>query len=149
MVKYIKVGWPELQRFQQLDEYDQCYEYIGSSESNDWYIFVPEDLYNEVMYKLQFPKKYENTNLGTIVCYETRAIVNGNETFWYDLSDLKRGNKVLVYNHDIPSGYNEPEWIITTCKACSEGLPIILEDNVVIPGINCEIIGHYNPEIPF
>ena len=124
MTKYVKVDWPDSQYF-----YDKggCYNVCNDPPL----VFVPEDLYDEVMYKLQFPKKYENTNLGTIVCYETRAIVNGNETFWYDLSCLKKGDEVLVYNHDIPSEYGRPEWIITTCKACDKGLPILLDDQYV------------------
>ena len=139
MIKYIKVDWPESQEFM---EYKEETFVCADSEGT---LFVPENLYNEVMYKLQFPKKYENTNLGTIVCYETRAVVNENETFWYDLSDLKKVNKILIYNHSIPSEYNKPEWFITTCKACSQGFPILLEDAIVIPGLNCEIIGYYDP----
>lgn len=139
MIKYIKVDWPESQEFM---EYKEETFVCADSENT---LFVPENLYNEVMYKLQFPKKYENTNLGTIVCYETRAVVNENETFWYDLSDLKKGNKILIYNYSIPSEYNKPEWFITTCKACSQGFPILLEDAIAIPGLNCEIIGYYDP----
>ena len=139
MIKYIKVDWPESQEFM---EYKEETFVCADSEGT---LFVPENLYNEVMYKLQFPKKYENTNLGTIVCYETRAVVNENETFWYDLSDLKKGNKILIYNHSIPSEYNKPEWFITTCIACSQGFPILLEDAIAIPGLNCEIIGYYDP----
>ena len=139
MIKYIKVDWPESQEFMEYKE-----ETFVCADSEN-ILFVPENLYNEVMYKLQFPKKYENTNLGTIVCYETRAVVNENETFWYDLSDLKKGNKILIYNHSIPSEYNKPEWFITTCKACSQGFPILLEDTIAIPGLNCEIIGYYDP----
>ena len=139
MIKYIKVDWPESQEFMDYKEET----FVCADRENT--LFVPENLYNEVMYKLQFPKKYENTSLGTIVCYETRAVVNENETFWYDLSDLKKGNKILIYNHSIPSEYNKPEWFITTCKACSQGFPILLEDDIAIPGLNCEIIGYYDP----
>ena len=148
ITKYIKVDWPESQKFA---NYEECFLAISNNpvcSSGNTYM-VPEDLYDKVINKLQFPKKYENTNLGTIVCYENYALVNGNEYFWYDLSNLEKENKVLVYNYNIPSGYNKPKWIITTCKACSKGLPIILEDAVCIPDINCEIVGHYNPEIPF
>lgn len=145
MIKYIKVEWPDIQKFQELPNYyEKCYEHESGMIT-----FVPENLYNKVINKPQFPNKYENTNLGTIVCYETRAVVNGCETFWYDLSDLKEGNKVLIYNYDIASGYNRPKWIITTCKVCDEKFPIILEDAACAPGINCEIVGHYNPEILF
>lgn len=91
------------------------------------------------MYKLQFPKKYENTNLGTVVCYETRAVVNGEDIYWYDIDGLiKRGSKVLIYNHEV-EGY--PEWITAECKSCSTGFPILLDDNALFPGINCEIVG--------
>lgn len=145
MTKYIKEEWPEYQEFMEHpDFYEKCF---FCSEDSSY--FIPEDLYDEVTYKLQFPKKYDNTNLGTIVCYEDRAVINGNETFYYDLSDLQKGNKVLVYNYNIPDGYDRPKWIITECKACAEGLPILLTDPILNPGIDCDIIGHYNPNLPF
>lgn len=135
MTKYIKVDWPESQKF---DGYEECFVV---TTNNPWdrattgSLMVPEDLYNEVMYKLQFPKKYENTNLGTVVCYETRAVVNGEQTFWYDESNLKRGSTVLVYNHDLD------KWIITTCTSCSLNMPILVADKKCIIGINTELIG--------
>lgn len=124
--------------------YKECY--VGIPNENDptegW--FVPEDLYEEVMYKLQFPKRYENTNLGTIVCYETRAIVNGEDIYWYDENMIKKGSKVLIYNHDID---NRPQWIVSKCIACTEGFPVVFEDAMLLPGINCEIIGVSNDSI--
>ena len=143
MVKYIKVDWPEYQKFEEHERAGECYSCTVYGDPDIYAMMVPEDLYEEVMYKLQFPKKYEDTNLGTIVCYETRAVVNGDETFWYDESNIKRGNKVLTYNH------NTKEWHISTCVASSFNMPILLEDKSLIVGINCEIIGHYDPEIPF
>lgn len=132
MTKYVKVDWPESQKFMEYeDETYVCAESAGT-------LFVPEELYNDVTYKLQFPKKYENTNLGTIVCYETRAIVNGEDIYWYDLKLLKRGSKILAYKHD------SKEWIITTCIANGMNLPILLEDKNWIPGLNCDIIGVKN-----
>lgn len=137
MTKYIKESWPEYQEFMRRpDFYEKCF---FCSEDNSY--FIPEDLYDEVMNRLEFPKKYENTELGTIVCYETRAVVNGEDTYWYDESLIKRGSKVLIYNHDIE---NYPKWIVSKCVTCSEGFPILFEDNKLLPGINCEIIGVRN-----
>ena len=134
MVKYICVEWPEYQIFMEHPRFrEECYYCPDSSV-----YFIPEDLYEEVTYKLQFPKKYENTELGTVVCYETRAVVNGEDTYWYDEDLIKKGSKVLIYNHEIE---NYPKWIISKCKACSTGFPILFEDRNLLPGINCEIIG--------
>lgn len=131
MTKYICVEWPEYQIFMEHPRFeDECYYCPDSSV-----YFIPEDLYNEVMNKLEFPKKYENTNLGTIICYETRAVVNGEQTFWYDESNLKKGSTVLVYNHD------SDEWIITTCTGCSPNMPILVADKNCIIAINSELIG--------
>lgn len=131
MTKYIKVDWPESQNFiGKTGCYDAC--------DDPPLVFVPEDLYDEVMNKLEFPKKYEDTNLGTIVCYETRAVVNGEDTYWYDENLIKKGSEVLIYNHEIE---NYPKWIISKCVACSTGFPILFEDRNLLPGINCEIIG--------
>lgn len=128
MTKYIKVDWPESQNFVGKDG---CYSVCTDPPL----IFVPEELYNEVTRKLQFAKKYENTNLGTVVCYETRAIINGKDIYWYDESLIKRGSQVLVYD------FNSDDWMITTCLSCAEGFPFILENKSLLPGINCEIIG--------
>lgn len=137
MVKYICVEWPEYQFFMDHQRFrDECYY---CPDANVY--FVPEDLYDEVMNKLEFPKKYEDTNLGTIVCYETRAIVNGDDIYWYDEDLIKRGSEVLIYNHNIE---NYPKWIISKCVACSEGFPILFEDSNLLPDINCEIIGVRN-----
>lgn len=137
MTKYISVEWPEYQHFMEHPMFEEeCY---FCSDANVY--FVPEDLYDEVMNKLEFPKKYENTELGTIVCYETRAVVNGEDTYWYDESLIKKGSKVLIYNHDL-EGY--PKWSILKCITWAEGLPILFEDIRLLPGINCEIIGVRN-----
>lgn len=43
-MKYIKVEWPEMQKFQELDDYDDlCYEHESGMAT-----FVPEDLYERV-----------------------------------------------------------------------------------------------------
>ena len=43
-MKYIKVDWPDMQKFQELDDYDElCYEHESGLVT-----FVPEDLYNQV-----------------------------------------------------------------------------------------------------
>lgn len=142
MTKYVKVDWPKSQTFVEHSRWNECLLVIVVDDSipdmDIPSVMVPEDLYDEVMYKLQFPKKYENTNLGTVVCYETRAIVNGEDIYWYDENMIKKGSQVLIYNHDID---NRPQWIISKCVACSEGFPIIFEDSILCPGINCEIIG--------
>lgn len=68
MTKYICVEWPEYQFFIEHPRFEEdCYY---CSDENVY--FIPEDLYNEIDDKLEFPKKYGDTNLGTIVCYETR-----------------------------------------------------------------------------
>lgn len=45
--RYIKVEWPDTQKFQELPEYeDSCYEcYYGDEPT----VFVPEDLYFKVI----------------------------------------------------------------------------------------------------
>lgn len=65
----------------------------------------------------------------------TWAVVNGEQTFWYDESNLKKGSTVLVYNHD------SDEWIITTCTGCSPNMPILVADKNCIIAINSELIG--------
>lgn len=138
--RYVMVTWPEIQDFMDHPRYKECYMCESLDENNSAIstYMVPEDLYEEVTYKLQFPKKYENTELGTIVCYETRAVVNGEDTYWYDENLIKKGSEVLIYNHEIE---NYPKWIISKCIACSTGFPILFEDRNLLPGINCEIIG--------
>lgn len=135
-MKYIKTDWPESQEFMDKEGVYKCIEDTGS-------LFVPEDLYDEITYKLQFPKKYENTNLGTIVCYENYAVVNGTEYYYYDEDLIKRGNIALIYKHD------DEEWCTSTIKACSTNMPILLEDNSLFIGLNCELIGVRDPNIPF
>lgn len=59
----------------------------------------------------------------------------GNDTYWYDPDLIKKESKVLVYNHDTK------DFCISTIKLCSQGFPIVLEDDKLIVDINCEIIG--------
>lgn len=143
MTKYVRVDWPESQVYIDHPRFKkECMLVIVMDDAipdmDVPSIMVPEDLYEEVTYKLQFPKKYENTELGTIVCYETRAVVNGEDTYWYDEDLIKKGSEVLIYNHEIE---NYPKWIVSKCIACSTGFPILFEDRNLLPGINCEIIG--------
>lgn len=135
--RYVMVTWPEIQDFMDHPRYKECYMCESLDENNSAIstYMVPESLYEEVMYKLQFPKKYENTSIGTVICYETHAIVNGNDTYWYDPDLIKKESKVLVYNHDTK------DFCISTIKLCSQGFPIVLEDDKLIVDINCEIIG--------
>lgn len=139
MVKYICVEWPEYQIFMEHPRFGEDCHYCPDSSV----YFIPEDLYEEVTYKLQFPKKYENTNLGTIVCYENYAVVEGTTNYYYDESDIKKGNIALVYCYD------NKNWYISKIVACSDGFPIMLENSNLLIGINCELIGHRDPEIPF
>lgn len=47
MIKYIKVEWPEMQKFQELPNYwDECYEHESGLVT-----FVPEELYYKVLNK--------------------------------------------------------------------------------------------------
>lgn len=137
-MKYVKVEWPESQQFMDNEE---CYMAIPidpiSCKPYGHTCMVPEELYN----KLQFPKKYEDTNLGTIICYENYAVVNGTTNYWYDLTDVKKGNIALIYD-----GTN---WHTSKIVACSKSFPILLEDSEFLIGINCEFIGHNDPEMPF
>lgn len=135
-MKYIKVDWPESQNFIGKSG---CYDICNDPPL----VFVPENLYDEVMYKLQFPKKYENTNLGTIVCYENYAVVNGSDYYYYDEDNLKRGNIALIYKHD------DEDWYTSTIIACSTNMPILLEDLDLLIGLNCELIGVLDPNIPY
>lgn len=138
-MKYIKTNWPEYQGFMELpDFHERCF---FCAEDNSY--FIPEDLYDEVTYKLQFPKKYENTNLGTIVCYENYAVVNGNNYYYYNEDDFKRGNIALIYKYD------DEDWCTSTIIACSTNMPILLEDVNLLIGLNCELIGVRDPNIPF
>lgn len=134
MTKYIKVDWPESQKFMDNEE---CYLAMNPYDPPTSVYMVPEELYN----KLQFPKKYEDTNLGTIICYENYAVVNGTTNYHYDITDIKKGNIALIYD-----GIN---WHTSKIVACTESFPILLEDSEFIIGINCEFIGHNDPEMPF
>lgn len=142
MSKYVLVEWPEIQNYMEHPRYSECYSGNSINETETagvW--FVPEDLYEEVEYKLQFPKVYENTSIGTVTCMENYAIVKSTEEyFWYG-KELKKGCKVLVYLNDAK------DFVITACKAYSPGLPILLENNSLLPGLNCEIIGVSNDNL--
>lgn len=138
MTKYNKINWPEYQEFMEHpDFYDRCF---FCAEDNSY--FIPEDLYNLFVNKLEFPKKYENTNLGTIVCYENYAVVEGTTNYYYDESDIKKGDIALIYNYD------DKNWYLSKIVACSDGFPIILENSNLLIGINCELIGHRDPDMP-
>ena len=132
MEKYIKLYWPESQKFM---EYEECYTITNTK--NDSITFVPENLYDEITYKNQFPKEYD-TNIGKITCYENCAIIDKHKPFMYDRK-IKKGDKLLLYVHD------SDEWIISKCMASNLGLPIVIEDRTLLIGINCELIGSYNP----
>lgn len=145
MTKYVLVSWPEIQNYMTHERWGECIlcQSINEHYCQDGSWMVPEDLYNEVTYKLEFPKKYEDTNLGTIVCYETKAVVNGEDTYWYDEDNVKKGDIVLIYDH-----YNK-KWHTSKVIACTEDFPILLDDPEFVIGINCEFIGHRDPNIPF
>lgn len=45
MERYIKVEWPDMQKFMELKEYDdECYP-----DASGMIVFIPEDLYFKVM----------------------------------------------------------------------------------------------------
>lgn len=140
--RYVMVTWPEIQDFMNHKRWNECIfcQEIEGHPCPDSAYMVPESVYDDVMYKLQFPKKYENTSIGTVVCYETRAVVNGEDAYWYDIDRVKKGSKVLVYNHDAK------DFCLSTVKLCSQGFPLVLEDDKLIVDINCEIIGTYIEE---
>ena len=136
MVKYIKVDWPESQKFVEYPEV-----YIGipndhhKSNAKCTYL-VPEDLYNKVIIDSK-PNVY-NTNIGTICCYNKYTIVktkDGIETIYFEIDDnIERGDGVLLKIDD--------KWAISKVTACSEAFPIILENPELLIGINCELIGY-------
>lgn len=127
---YVLLTFPEVQDVMEHPRFEsECFLCTGIDNDNILYYAVPKDLYEKMTYK---PKTY-NTSLGEIICYSLYALVKDtDEMFWYD-SEIERGDKVLVYNGE--------DFFITTCKACSYGLPVILEDSSLLPGMNCEIIG--------
>lgn len=136
MDKYIKVDWPDSQKF---INYNECYYGLPKEEDNTYYCyFVSEDLYNEVMNN---PKVYESVNLGTITFYKNYTFAD-NHCFWHDRNPQKN-DKLLIYNK------NTEDYKIVTCIASQEGFPILTDDKGVTIGIFDELIGSYDPEIPF
>lgn len=47
--KYIKVEWPESQVFEDHPRAKECYQGYNANPYEDMVIFVPEDLYDEVI----------------------------------------------------------------------------------------------------
>lgn len=137
MEKYIKVSWPESQKFM---EYEECY--IISNIEGDSITFVPEDLYNETIKDLTYPKEYD-TNLGLIRYYEDKAIVQNTGKVFDCNINPKKGDMLLLYIYD------EDKWITTKCTGSATGFPLLVEDPTLLIGINCELIGSYDPDIPF
>lgn len=135
-MKYVKVEFPNYSKFETHERINECYVCRTYGEESTTVLMVPEDLYNEIMMKLEFPKKYENTNLGTIICYENYALVNGKDYYWYDQSDVKTGDTALIYDYDTD------QWLVTTITAYSKGFPMLFEDSNKVDGINCEFIGY-------
>lgn len=139
MVKYICVEWPEYQIFTEHPRFrEECYHCPDS-----YVYFIPEDLYKEVIYKTAVLKKYKNTELGTIVCYENYAVVDGITNYYYDKSNIKKGDIALIYNHD------DKHWYLSKIVSYSDEHSIIVENSDLLIGINCELIGYRDPEIPF
>lgn len=137
------VSWPEVQDYMEHPRWNECIfcQDIDGHPCPDFTYMIPEDIYKEVMYKLQFPKVYKNTNLGTIVCYEDKVVINEKDIYLYDEDSIKSGSKILIHNHNVE---DLPEWIISKCMSCSAGFPLLLDDSRLCPGINCEIIGVNN-----
>lgn len=140
MTKYIMVAWPEIQYYMDHERWNDCIacQNVRNHQCPDDAWMVPEEVYEEVSYKRQFPKTYENTKVGKVVCYYDKAVVNDSEVFEYD-KELKKGDKVLIYDQD------NKDWIITECTAPFNGnLPCLFKDNHLLVGINCEIIGYHD-----
>lgn len=112
MTKYILVEWPEMQKFQDLPNYeDECYEHESGMVT-----FVPEDLYNEVMNPFELPDEYK-------------------ENFTLDFERINKGQKVLVEDiedHRMYTVEAEANWI-------GDSMPVILTGGY-LPGINCYIV---------
>lgn len=116
MIKYIKVEWPEMQKFQDLPNYeDECYEHESGIAT-----FVPENLYNEVMNPpFKIPDEYKDK-------FEMFPI------------SIKRGQNVLIIMNDT----RELRVVkaATSWKA-SNNFPLILENLTLLEGLDYEIIG--------
>lgn len=54
MTKYIKIDWLEYQYFMEYPDFREICFFCAEDNS----YFIPEDLYNKVTQKLEFPKKY-------------------------------------------------------------------------------------------
>ena len=129
MTKYIKVSWPEYQEYMEHPYFRERSYYI--TEDNSY--MIPEDLINEVDSGLIIPKIYENTSLGTVVLYETHAIVKGEEIFYYE--QPKKEDKLLIYLLD------KKDFMTATCKAVNKDMPILIEELNLLEGVHFEIIG--------
>lgn len=142
MTKYVIISWPEVKYFLDNERWSECIfcKNVKDHPVKEGSWAIPEDLYDKVTYKLQFPKKFENTNLGTIICYENYAVVNGADYYYYDESNIKRGNEALIYNYD------DKKYYICKIVACGLNLPILLDKDKFFIGLNCELIGHRNPD---
>lgn len=114
MTKYIKVEWPETQKFQELDNYDDLvYEH---HETGTPTLFVPEDLYREVMDPYELPDEYK-------------------ENFTTNFDRIERGQKVLVEDSESGRLYTVEamtSWI-------GDSMPCLLSGGY-LPGINCYIV---------
>lgn len=114
--KYIIVKWPEIQDFMEHPRYTECFSaYSLNDDDMDSYWFVPEDLYYEIRYPIQLPEGYEN----------------------YDLhfTKVKRGQNLLVkVGSDFKVIKALANWNIY------DSFPILLDDPVLLDGINCIIL---------
>lgn len=137
MIKYIKVDWPEYQKFEEHNRISECYTVKVYGDDDIQSLMVPEDLYNEVQYPQPYCRIYKDTSLGTVECYDDKAVVNDDEIFWYD-KEINKGDKLLVYNH------NTKDWKIVTCTTSAEGFPILTDDKDVLFGITDELVGIKN-----
>lgn len=137
MTKYIKVDWPDSQRFADNEE---CYIAIPVDPTNyeisgNTYM-VPEDLYNEVMEERMFPAE-QDIDLGHLTINKdsiTLSTTDETITFVYDYTRIPRNTRILFYSPD--KGY----WISKSTVTVFGSMPGIYE-NGEIPGINCEIVG--------
>lgn len=115
MTKYICVEWPEYQMFMEHPRFEKdCYHCPDASV-----YFIPEDLFEEVMYPpYELPDEYK-------------------ESYTTNFDRIKRGQNLLVFVDET----NELKVVkaMSNWKA-GESFPILLEEKDLLDGINCEVI---------
>lgn len=130
MTKYIKLDWPEYQEYMEHPKFREDSYYIADCNS----YMIPEYIIEDIDRGLIPPETtFENTSIGTVTLYNTLAVVNAKDV--YDYREPTKGEEVLIYL------YHDEDFRITTCKVSSKGFPILFEDNTLLEGLNCKLIG--------